>query len=362
MKRLSKKVLTTLLVAGTIISQVMPTTIVDAYTAASIAKDKYIIKNVYNGKYLNIVGSKDKNGVNVNIYEKDGTTGQTFTISQLADGYSISPQCSSTGRVVNVTGSAVVSGANVNLYNKDSAGDDTQLWAFEQVANGYVIRSLNNEDCVLTSVGTTNSSNVCVSTYTGSNKQVWQLEKVGTSSSSSTTTVTSSTGDKTVSQIEAQIATTYAQAKAMTGRTNFSKQCSLYVYSQLRALKIYQVPDTYWNGSLWYSKLTSYGKTSTGYTQIKYSGVNCLTKLINANGGKDVYNIVVSFPKSYRSTSTVGHVLFIHAIKDGKVYYSDNYRYAGKAEGSMLVKTVSEFTNYFSSNYSGINGAVHFVK
>lgn len=191
--------------------------------------------------------------------------------------------------------------------------------------------------------------------YTKSNLSYTQSIKKGSTSSAKAST-------KSVSQIKKQITSTYKKAKSIAGRRNFSHQCSLYVYSQLRALKIYQVPDTYWNGSLWYSKLTSYGKTSTGYTQIKYSGVNCLTKLINANGGKDVYNIVVSFPKSYRSTSTVGHVLFIHAIKDGKVYYSDNYRYAGKAEGSMLVKTVSEFTNYFSSNYSGINGAVHFVK
>ena len=148
----------------------------------------------------------------------------------------------------------------------------------------------------------------------------------------------------------------------MTGRTNFSQQCSLYVYSQLRALNIYQTPDTYWNGSQWYSKLTNNGKTRTGYTQKKYAGVNCLTNLVNANGGKDVYNVVVTFPRSYRSTSTVGHVLFIHAIKDGKVYYSDNYAYAGQPEGSAIVKSISEFTNYFSSNYSGITGAVHFVK
>lgn len=186
----------------------------------------------------------------------------------------------------------------------------------------------------------------------------------GTTSSGSTSTGTTNTTTttKTVSQIKSQIATTYAQAKAMTGRTNFSQQCSLYVYSQLRALNIYQTPDTYWNGSQWYSKLTNNGKTRTGYTQKKYAGVNCLTNLVNANGGKDVYNVVVTFPRSYRSTSTVGHVLFIHAIKDGKVYYSDNYAYAGQPEGSTIVKSISEFTNYFSSNYSGITGAVHFVK
>ena len=148
--------------------------------------------------------------------------------------------------------------------------------------------------------------------------------------------------------------------KIYTTLSNYKKADN--VYSQLRALKIYQVPDTYWNGSRWYYNLKSNAKTSTGYVQKKYSGKSCLTKIVNANNGKNVYNIVVSFPKSYRSSSSVGHVLFIHAIIDGKVYYSDNYRYQGKPEGSVIVKSVSEFTNYFSSNYGGITGAVHFVK
>ena len=47
---------------------------------------------------------------------------------------------------------------------------------------------------------------------------------------------------------------------------------------------------------------------------------------------------------------------------DGKVYYSDNYRYCGKAEGSLIVKTVSEFINYFLYHYSGLTGTIHFVK
>ena len=45
-----------------------------------------------------------------------------------------------------------------------------------------------------------------------------------------------------------------------------------------------------------------------------------------------------------------------------EVYYSDNYRYCGMSEGSVIVKTVSEFTNYFSYHYSGPTGAIHFIK
>lgn len=359
MKNIVKRLVCTILIACTIVCQVAVPTTVDAYTASSISTGSYRIKNVYSGKYLNVSGSGSSNGTNVNIYTKDGTSGQTFKISKLSGQYWLSPKCAST-KVVNVKGSSVQSSSNVNIYSKDSSGDGTQLWVLQKVSKGYVIRSAGNDNCVLAATGSTNGSNVCVKTYSsGSTKQIWTLEKV---SSGSEAEETVSTDNKSVSQIKSQIASTYKKAKSIAGRSNFAHQCSLYVYSQLRALKIYQVPDTYWNGSGWYYNLRANATTSTGYVQKKYSGRSCLTKIINANNGKNVYNIVVSFPKSYRSSSSVGHVLFIHAIIDGKVYYSDNYTYNGMPEGSVIVKSVSEFTNYFASNYGGINGAVHFVK
>lgn len=173
---------------------------------------------------------------------------------------------------------------------------------------------------------------------------------------------TTASSGKSVSQIKSQIKSTYKKAKSIAGRRNFSKQCSLYVFSQLKALKIYQTPNSYWKGSRWYANLKNNGVTKTGYVQKKYSGRNCLSKIVKANNGKNVYNVVVCFPRSYRSSSTMGHVLFIHAIINGKVYYSDNYRYNGKPEGSVIVKSVSSFTSYFASNYGGITGAIHFKK
>lgn len=189
-----------------------------------------------------------------------------------------------------------------------------------------------------------------------------KVNKKPTTSENTSSNKNNKTKNKSVSQIKSQITSTYKKVKSSTGRSNFKHQCSLYVYSQLKALKIYQVPDTYWNGSQWYYNINSNARTSTGYKQKKYSGVNCLNKLIKANDSENVYNVVVSFPKSYRSSSKVGHVMFIHAIINGQVYYSDNYNYAGKPEGSVIVKSVGEFTKYFSSNYGGINGAIHFKK
>lgn len=61
-------------------------------------------------------------------------------------------------------------------------------------------------------------------------------------------------------------------------------------------------------------------------------------------------------------SGVTGHVLFIHAIIDGKVYYSDNYRYCGMSEGSVIVKTISKFINYFSYHYGVPAGPIYFVK
>ncbi|WP_455541927.1 RICIN domain-containing protein, partial [Intestinibacter sp.] len=167
MKNIVKRLGCTLLIACTVVSQVAVPTIVDAYTKSTISTGTYLLKNVYSGKYLNVAGSANANQTNVNIYTKSGATGQTFDISALAGEYVLSPKCAST-RVLNIKGSSVTSGANVNIYSKDYSGDDTQLWAFEKVSNGYVVRSAGNEDCVLTADGTSDSSNVSVKTYSGS--------------------------------------------------------------------------------------------------------------------------------------------------------------------------------------------------
>ena len=87
MKNIVKRLVCTILIACTIVCQVAVPTTVDAYTASSISTGSYRIKNVYSGKYLNVSGSRSSNGTNVNIYTKDGTSGQTFKISKLSGQY-----------------------------------------------------------------------------------------------------------------------------------------------------------------------------------------------------------------------------------------------------------------------------------
>lgn len=367
MRKLYRKILVFLIVASILLCKFSIPIVSDALENASIKTGNYTLKNSYSGKNLNVLNGNSSNGTNINIYKENGQDSQSFKIYKIGSSYALTPLSTSTGKLVNVQGDSVKANANVILYSKVGSGHSRQRWIFEKVSGGYVIRSANNTKYVLTVTGKSNGDNVNVQLYKkGNKKQIWSLKSVIKSSNKNEQLERPSTG-KSVSEIKNQIVTTYKKSKQITGRSNFKKQCSLYVYSQLKVLGIYQTPDTYWNGKQWYSKLKSNGVTKTGYTQKKYSGKSCLSKIISANNNENVYNIVVSLPNSYVNgknygSGGAGHVLFIHAIIDGKVYYSENYRYCGIPEGNVIAKTVSEFTNYFSHHYGGPTGAVHFVK
>lgn len=363
LKKIFKVVITTSILVCSIS---MPVT-ANAMTKATIAGGNYTLKNLYSNKNLNVSGSKGGNGTNINTYQSNGQKNQIYKIYKINSSYALTPTHISTDKLVNVQGDFAKSNSNVMLYSKVSGGHSTQRWIFEKVSGGYVIRSSNNSNYVLTATGKANGANVNVQLYEkGNKKQILEINPVKISSSKNDK-IESSFAQKTVSEIKNQIATTYKKVRQMTGRSNFTKQCSLYVYSQLKALGIYQTPDTYWNGNQWYYNLRNNGVTKTGYTQKKYPGKYCLSNIVSANNNNNVYNIVVSFPNSYTSSKNygsggAGHVLFIHAIIDGQVYYSDNYRYNGIPEGGVIVKSVSEFTNYFSYHHGGPTGAIHFVK
>ncbi|MBR4868887.1 MAG: RICIN domain-containing protein [Clostridia bacterium] len=142
----------------------------------------YKFTNSKSNKLLNVYGSKSTSNTNVTVYQKDGTSGQDFKL--VANGtknfnnktytkYVIVPRCASKC-ALNVYGTSAKNGANVNIWTK--SGNSTQDWIIVPVSNGYVIRSANNTNYVLTASGTSNSSNVKLATYSSGNTyQIWKL-------------------------------------------------------------------------------------------------------------------------------------------------------------------------------------------
>lgn len=187
-------------------------------TAKTGTSATYTIKNSGSGKMLNVYGSKSASNTNVTVYQSDGTKGQkckfisngTMTYNKVSyNKYIIEFACASSC-ALNVYGSSSANNSNVNIWKK--SGNTTQAWILEYVtspAKGYIIRSANNPKYVLTANGTSNSSNVCLKTYSATNKnQVWTCDAFShstknTASSTTTSSAAASSGKITTEQIRA---------------------------------------------------------------------------------------------------------------------------------------------------------------
>lgn len=143
-------------------------------TPVSAVGPYYSIWNMGSEKMLNVVSNSSKSGTNVTVYQEDGTTGQNFAFtSNGRGGYILEPQCAPTC-ALNVYGQSSTPGANVTIWTK--SGNSTQDWIIEPTTtiNGYLIRSADNPDYVLTAAGTGNASNVQLQPYERYNMfQLW---------------------------------------------------------------------------------------------------------------------------------------------------------------------------------------------
>ena len=136
----------------------------------SFAKGVYYIKNNSNGKYLSVSEAKDAQGQGVNTWVYNGYVEQQMEFISASSGYKIHPLCS-TSRVINANGVTVAAGQNVDIWN--DVNDGTQWWGFEKVSGGYVIRNMQDQNCVLGLAS--NNTDVVVETYTGAKDQIWTI-------------------------------------------------------------------------------------------------------------------------------------------------------------------------------------------
>ncbi len=196
--KMKKKLLSILLVLVLCIGMIPNT--VSAASAVNVSSSSktyyYTLKNVGTGKYLNVSCNSSANNTNINVWAKDGTSGENFAFytDSKNNAYVIVPECS-TSRAVNIYGSSA--GANKNVCTWTKTGDSTQGWVLKSVSGGYVIQSANNKNYVLTATGSSNGSNVNIQKYSSSNKnQVWTLTQTKTVTAKTTTSGSSSSSSK----------------------------------------------------------------------------------------------------------------------------------------------------------------------
>ena len=153
------------------------------------------------------------------------------------------------------------------------------------------------------------------------------------------------------------------RAKKDGDMTAYKNWCGAYVCDQLVALGILSDGEFSGHGKNWYSGLAAKNVTTTGYQTTAFSGKNCINDICATYG--DAYNIVVGFSKGAGTDGqTYGHVLFIHAIIDGTVYWSESWQ--GKDGlvtcpiGKPVIYSVAEFYHVYR-NYV-FDGAVMLSK
>ena len=164
-----------------------------------------------------------------------------------------------------------------------------------------------------------------------------------------------------------QIRDTYAAAKKRARRKSFKGYCGAYVANQLVVLGI-NTSYLSANGKNTYDIYRKLDCTTGGYDVFaygakKYSMMEALHTILDINPAPT--NILVGFQKGTSSAGKkYGHVLFIHGIRDGRVYFSDScartvedVRYK---EGEPIVCSLAAFADQYRK-YK-LDGVVYFVK
>lgn len=164
-----------------------------------------------------------------------------------------------------------------------------------------------------------------------------------------------------------QIQDTYAAAKKLGRRSSFKGYCGAYVANQLVALGI-NTSRLSANGNRTYDIYRNMDCTTGGYDVTAYGAKEySLSEALTAIMKKDpaACNILVGFEKgTSEAGKKYGHVLFIHGIRNGEIYFSDScartidgVKYK---EGEPIVCSLSSFLDQYAKHK--LDGVVHFQK
>jgi|GEM_PF-2889296 len=174
---------------------------------------------------------------------------------------------------------------------------------------------------------------------------------------------------KTANEIIQQIKDTYTAAKQLNGGNSFNGWCGNYVGYQLQVLGI-NTSCVGGNGNNQFDYYCNKTQTTGGYGIVAYpSSSYSITSALNEMcSSGNVYNILVGFTTGWGSDGQLyGHVMFIHAIIDGTVYYSESFSGTYGNEGAPISCTISQFASRYGQRVSDgyniliLDGLIHFI-
>ena len=148
----------------------------------TISKGYLILKNVGNGKVLDVAGGTNKNGTKVQTYAANSTNAQRFRIdgtSVIANGIYLIQISSNRKQVIDVSSGSRKSGANIQTWESNNTG--AQKWNITRNSDGtYSIVNAKSKKYldVLNGSGTA-GANVQQWDGNGSNAQKWKITYTG---------------------------------------------------------------------------------------------------------------------------------------------------------------------------------------
>ena len=167
-------------------------------------------------------------------------------------------------------------------------------------------------------------------------------------------------------RISNQIRDIYWTTLSETGMDSLHGYCGTMAGWELYLMGVTKVPVTQ-NGNEMYDMLSDSDKLTQGYTAHCYPvSQYTLEEALNTvtNGGtRDVYNLMAGFQWTNTAAGSLyGHVVVIHAILDGMVYFSEGFSTPFQSEPSEpMICTIAELADFYDS-WASFEGLIHFTE
>lgn len=168
-------------------------------------------------------------------------------------------------------------------------------------------------------------------------------------------------------RVRKEILSVYRKTLYRNGMTSTNGWCGLQTSWALYLLGINTQLESH-DGRDQFDSYKNRTVTSGGYRINPYSvedySLEEALNLLSRDGTRNVYNILVGFQRtSTASGRKYGHATFIHAILDGKVYFTEGFAVAlgGRycAGGAPMVGTIAEFCESYGA-WTTYEGLIYF--
>lgn len=168
-------------------------------------------------------------------------------------------------------------------------------------------------------------------------------------------------------RVRKEVKSVYRRTLYRTGMSSMNGWCGLQTSWALYLMGINTQLETH-DGRDQYDSYKNRTVTTGGYRIKAYSANDYdlaeALNLLSRNGTRNVYNILLGFQKTITPGGRrYGHATFLHAILDGKVYFTEGFSVGLQDRyfpgGTVMVCTIEEFCWAYNS-WTTYEGLIHF--